>query len=821
MSNSNQCKRYAQEDCREQEKCGFYFGQCIDFVDCMVFDKENCQESSYKCVSDGSKCVQIQECSDYKTENGCANKNKYNKYCFWIGGMEKKCLDATTCEGLPNYLTNHQMCKSGLDGCTISEDGYGCIKQMELCSQYLNDYQCFESNKNNCFWDSKNEKCVEKVYQNLLFTQDYQCREILKDCTTNGVHCVKRKQCIDAQNAYGCVTDAEGKKCEYHQNQCKIKSCSTAPDSLKNYQQCQDYDNLLDCVTSENKGCKIRPETCYGYAQEIDCYSIEQQDCVWYNNKCEQRQCYHAPFFFMNADCHQYGNCIGKLNGGCQMIPKQCEEILEKQFCEINYNKEKCIWLGGKYELLQCKKLKLPTYKSHQICQKASQYFTFNLNTLGCTDFLCENILEIEYCIIDSNGTFCTLNQGCVEKNCNTAPPYYDSNSKCEEWMPNCTVNNQKILIGCINKKNSCEPANQDQCYSTISGLQCKWDGYSQKFYIQQMKIVNNLKCLVVLAQLDFQELGCQNWPTDCTQMITQNQCQLNLQDGTKCFWTGTRCKLQQCSDAPKVNHTNNIECNTWLNICIFDHYYGGCKDRPNNLACSSSPNNIMYNNHQECIAWNPKCTVISSLFAEGCELKKSNCHEFIRERNCKTNINGQFCYWDDKLQKCMNEGEDNNGLTDCDKRLYGDLSHQDCEGFLPKCTVSNIGKSCSDLSSYCDYKYQQQCIINRYYFPCKWDDQNQICKYVVCTDNTTAQTEVECLRFKIWSICQLKINSNGTYGPGCEDRPTYCLFVTNPIICKLTLTYLQKRCYYFNSSCDEVLSNQCEVITDSQSNEL
>ncbi|CAK74564.1 unnamed protein product (macronuclear) [Paramecium tetraurelia] len=666
MNNLNQCKRYAQEDCREQEKCGFYFGQCIDFVDCMVFDKDNCQESSYKCVSDGSKCVQIQECGDYKTENGCANKNKYKKYCFWIGGMERKCIDVITCEDLPIYLTNHQMCKSGLDGCTISENGYGCIKQMDLCPQYLNEFQCFESKKNNCFWDAINEKCVEKVCENLLFTQDYECKEILSNCTTNGVHCVKRKQCSDAQNLYGCLTDSEGKKCEYHQNQCKIKSCSTAPDSLRNYQQCQDYDNLLDCVTSENQGCKIRPETCNGYAQEMDCYSIEQQDCVWYKNKCEQRQCYHAPVFFTHADCHQYGNCIGKLKGGCEMTPQLCEEILVKQFLHL-------------------------------------------------------------------------------------------------AWRQVRIVTMQKIEIANLQKSS-----------------------------------------------------------TDCTQMITKNQCQLNLQDGTNCFWTGTKCKKQQCLDAPKVNYTNNVECNTWLNICIFDHYYGGCKDRPSPLACSSSPNNIMYNNHQECFAWNPKCTVISSFNAEGCEPKKANCHEFIRQRNCKTNINGQFCYWDDKLQMCMNEDEENNGIADCDKRLYGDLTHQDCEEFMPKCTINNIGKFCSDLQWVCEYyKYQQQCVIDKDYSPCKWDNQNQICKSVVCTDNTTAQTEAECIRFRFQYDCQLKIKSNGTYGPGCEKRPNNCWDVTDPIVCKLTLTYQQTRCYYLNSQCFQIQSSQCELITDSQSNEL
>ncbi|CAD8213956.1 unnamed protein product [Paramecium pentaurelia] len=742
-------------------------------------------------------------------------------------------------KNLPIYLKSHSMCNEGLNGCTISEQGYGCIEQMESCSQYVNYFQCFESKlrKDNCFWDTKNAKCVEKVCENIPFTQDYECKSYLSDCTTNGIHCVRRKQCSDAQNKLGCISDAQGNKCEYHENQCKNKSCDTAPNSLSNYQQCQDYDNLLDCVTSQIKGCKNRPVTCDGYAFEIDCYSIQKQDCVWYENKCEQRQCYHAPIYYSHIDCHQYGNCIGKLNGGCQITPQSCEDILQEQFCELNYNKEKCIWLGGKCVLLECNKLKLPYYKNHKICQQASQFCTFNLDSVGCTDYLCENVSEIEYCKIDSSGTICTLNQGCIQKQCKTAPPSYDTNQKCEGWMPKCTVNvqfvqNQKILIGCVDKKISCQLAIQDQCYTTISGFKCKWDGSSQSCIDQEC---TDADPKVYLTNDDCQQfqvfigpciigssgIGCTKWPTNCNQMINQQQCKLNLKDGTKCFWTGTYCKKQQCSDAPPINYTNNIECNTWFNNCIFNHSQGGCKDRPISLACTSSPNNNMYDTHQECFAWNPKCTVTSSYSVEGCEQKKDSCYEFIRQRNCKTTLNGQICYWDDKLQMCMNEDENNNGVADCDKRLYGDLTHQDCEEFMPKCTLNNIVRSCQYLSYYCDYQYKQQCQITRYQQPCKWDDLNQRCKNVVCTDNTTAQTEVECLKFKQQNECQLKIKSNGTYGIGCENRPTTCNSITDPVICKLTLTTNQHRCYYFNSICQVVQSNQCEVITESKSDEF
>ncbi|CAK73541.1 unnamed protein product (macronuclear) [Paramecium tetraurelia] len=285
------CKNFAEEDCRLQKQCGFYLGHCVNFVNCLVFNKDECQKSSYRCVSDGGMCVEILECNNYKTETGCANQNQNGRYCFWVQEKEKKCRDVILCEELPKYLLSHIICKQALDGCTVNELGYGCMGQKDQCTQYQKEFQCFESKSKsqNCFWDSKNDKCVEKMCENLNFSQDYECKSYLSQCTTNGIHCVQRKQCSDAENKYGCVTDAQGNKCEYHNNQCKIKSCDTALDSLQNYQQCQDYDNKLDCVSSENGGCKQRPQTCEGYANQIDCYSIEIQDCVWYNDKCEKR----------------------------------------------------------------------------------------------------------------------------------------------------------------------------------------------------------------------------------------------------------------------------------------------------------------------------------------------------------------------------------------------------------------------------------------------------------------------------------------------------------------------------------------------------
>ncbi|CAD8109512.1 unnamed protein product [Paramecium sonneborni] len=839
VDNSNSCKNFAEEDCREQKQCGFHLSQCIDFIECSVFNKNLCQESSYRCVSDGQKCIEVLECIDYKTEQGCQNRNQKGTYCIWVNEIENKCRDVQICEELPIYLTNHKMCKQGLKDCTVNQKGYGCMQLRELCSQYKNDFQCFESQQKqeNCFWDEINNICFEKVCENFKFSQDYKCKQQLSECTSNGIHCIQRRECKDVKNRFGCVTDFQGNKCVYEKNECKKKSCQTAPDTLNNYQQCQEYDNFFDCVTSENGGCKTRPVSCDGYAGELDCYSIEQQNCVWFKNKCEYKQCHHASLKYRQTECKQYGNCIGKLNGGCRLTPQLCEEIQEQQFCELNYNKEKCIWLNGKCSLLQCNILKLPNYKNHETCQKASPFCTFNSDYQGCVDYVCENVQDEKYCKIDSNGVLCTVTQGCIDKECSTAPKSYNTNTRCELWLSKCTVNvqivlNQRILSGCVDKKKDCQQALQEQCYSTSTQLKCKWDQNSQKCIDQicedaNLNIYSNDICRqfkVMLGSCIIRSTGngCQQWPNSCDLLISHQQCNLNLENGTLCFWTGISCKTKECSDASQLMFTNNIECNTWGVDCIYNENSGGCMKRPNSVVCTQSSNNSMYDTHQECQAWNPKCTFISSFQGQGCEQKKQQCVEYIRQRNCKTTLNGQNCYWDDKTQKCHDEDNNNDGIPDCNNRIYGELTHQDCENFLYKCTIQQIKGYCSSLEYQCEYYYyEQSCLINRYLQPCKWDYQNKLCKEVACNDNFTAQTEAECLKFKQLNKCQLKINSNGTFGPGCENRPSSCSYITNRIICNQTLTQSNERCYYFNSQCSYVSQEQCEQITDSKSNQV
>ncbi|CAD8162370.1 unnamed protein product [Paramecium pentaurelia] len=168
INSQNLCKNFQQEDCREQEHCGFYFGQCQDFIYCNILDKDNCQESSYKCVSDGSKWVQMLECSDYKIENGRADKNQNGNYCFRFVVTKKKCKNVNLCEELPIYLTNHSIPNEGLNGRTINEQGYGCIEQMESCSQYANYFLCLKR-KIIFFWMEQKHNVLKMLRKSTIY----------------------------------------------------------------------------------------------------------------------------------------------------------------------------------------------------------------------------------------------------------------------------------------------------------------------------------------------------------------------------------------------------------------------------------------------------------------------------------------------------------------------------------------------------------------------------------------------------------------------------------------------------------------------------
>ncbi|CAD8119899.1 unnamed protein product [Paramecium sonneborni] len=839
QNQENQCNRYAQEDCIEMEMCGFYLGECIRFTECSLFQKNQCQESSLKCVSDGQKCIEKKECTDYETEIGCQNRNKNGNYCFWDINQQPKCQNVSKCIQLPKYLKSDLDCRNEYLNCTVNEEGFGCEEERQKCEEYTVENQCyFTQNKNiECFWDVELQKCFEKNCENKRLTTYDECNSYMEKCSTNGIHCIEKKECIDIKNGIGCVQDKNNNKCVYQNGNCQIKSCKTAPLQYNNYEQCQQYDQKLDCVSAQNGGCKNRPTQCIDYQSEIECYSWKIQDCIWYENKCAKRQCFHAPKSYNNSDCRLLGKCMGTINGGCQLRPETCQEILTQEFCEITYDESLCIWEQNQCKQLICSNLKLPKYDSHQKCQEASKYCTFSIETGGCLDYLCSKVVDITACTIDSQGQLCQINDGCILKICKRAPSYYNTNQQCESWISKCTVkiyqfDGFNLSFGCIDKPNECSIATQEQCYSTFSGNKCKWESQSKKCVSQQCIDADNShtindKCINYKVEnqscfINNTNNGCIDWPSSCSEMVTQIQCQIGLKNNqAQCVWSIDKCRSINCSDAQNTLYTNNIQCSKYQKDCIVNSTLEGCITRPTNLICSSSPKNDMYDTHQECQAWNPNCTIPDPLANLGCQLKSNSCSDYTSEAQCKIIYDPQYpyvnsksyCFWDYFTSTCQSGFQDPD--YQCNRRIIGELTHTDCENFMKICTINKITATCIPLQNECtNYTIQQSCVINHYQQPCYWDRFQSKCLNLSCYENTTALTELTCSQYKRQNLCQLIHNEQGIPQMGCEDRPSNCSQISHQQICNKTITTLNQKCYYYNKKCNTLTNeDQCQFI--------
>ncbi|CAD8093432.1 unnamed protein product [Paramecium sonneborni] len=834
QQDSNQCQNYGHEECRKLQHCGFHLGKCVDFQGCSIYHKNNCQSASFQCVSDGQICIEIRDCNNYKSQIECNNKSKKGNFCVWKKMEELKCQEVQKCEDLPIYLSDHKGCNEALEGCTVNNIGQGCINQMESCTDYMQENQCYTTlnTKQICFWQYGRGKCLEKKCDNFGYKTDYECKSQLNECTTNGIHCVIRTTCKNAKSEAGCITDNLGNKCQYYQGECQNKTCYTALKIINNYRQCQDYDRTLDCVTSENGGCKNRPSICSGYVGEEDCCSIKDQGCIWINQQCELKQCYHAPPQYTHSECKLFGSCMGKLEGGCIAIPQKCEEIYQQGGCDENLLGQKCIWLNHQCILLSCNQLKLPNYSSNQACQLESPNCIINIQQFGCVDYICDNVSEEKDCTVDSKGNHCLLSPRCVQKQCDTAPFTFNSKQQCEDWMPECTINifsqsTIQVVAGCIKKFQQCQLYQKEQCFSTIQDYICRWDISSNKCEDEVCSGADpsdyktnedcfNFKIASQKCVIGDSGLGCRKWPTSCSDMKIELQCNLNLENGEECFWSGTICKIKECSDASINLYKNNIECQKWMNNCIYNPQQRKCEKRLEYKKCNSS-NSSMFNNHQECFAWNQNCTVVDNFNSEGCEKKKDNCSLYLVEQVCKSTIFGGSCYWDNHNQQC----KDIDSSFSCQIEGISDLTHENCESFNSKCTIANITKDCVELQKECYlYKSKLECNINYNQQPCFWNDSDKKCKNLECVDNQTATTESECLNWRRNQQCILTLNQDGSAGKGCQNTPYSCSEITNPFKCNFTLTRQRKRCLYINKICQEVLCNTCENITQSKSNE-
>ncbi|CAD8084492.1 unnamed protein product [Paramecium primaurelia] len=326
------CWQYQKlENCKfdyQQNKCYWKvsLNQCVNFscnqIDQQVQSHQDCQQISSDCtinIQDSIySCLNLLQCELYQYEQQCVI-NQNHQICSWI---DNKCIFDNCRNAAKNMIYNVESCENNYgSNCTINEDRSGCIIKQKMC-KYYNQFQCLTPHQRNlsgllCFWDQMNQICSEPIcdqapqnYNQLFECQSFnyncqpsQCRQAKcedfkyntdtkcqfalsnSQCTTNGLQCVQRKQCENAINSQACTYSIDFQDCQWLEdvNQCFLKSCDSAPSSIKTHQECQEY--FIGCTAKLNGGC-IQITTCNSIQIKEGCI-IDQfkVNCLWDEGK--------------------------------------------------------------------------------------------------------------------------------------------------------------------------------------------------------------------------------------------------------------------------------------------------------------------------------------------------------------------------------------------------------------------------------------------------------------------------------------------------------------------------------------------------------
>ena len=102
----------------------------------------------YGCTSDSIKCVTIQSCEDYETEQTCLHAQSNNGKCIYNNNSCK----TIACGDIP-YGYTHETCLKQLPNCI--SDGELCIA-IDVCANYENKFSCnYGGIDGTCAWDGR------------------------------------------------------------------------------------------------------------------------------------------------------------------------------------------------------------------------------------------------------------------------------------------------------------------------------------------------------------------------------------------------------------------------------------------------------------------------------------------------------------------------------------------------------------------------------------------------------------------------------------------------------------------------------------------
>ncbi|CAK66069.1 unnamed protein product (macronuclear) [Paramecium tetraurelia] len=783
------------------------------------------------CIEEGNNC-QAQD-----DEINCVYNQKNKQICFWLDG---KCFDKI-CENAPLNLTTDKECQDFLPSCTTKQDG-GCITRL-LCSTNQTKEACNkDAVGNDCYWTGN--KCVDKTCENALknYKTNEECQVYLNNCITNGQGCVLNTSCGAAIIEEACDKTINGKLCHWDGSTCLPKTCKNAGPSYIGHVECSKYMETCTASTDEITGCTDRTcdnapvqfntyTQCLKYLQNGNCIpkngggcivntnceninmkegcvrDANNQECFWWKDKCQLKICENAPIELnTHEQCKEFMQTC-TIGSDQRCVSLTCENVQERSNCNYDLHNKLCVFNEGcfkKFCALAPKNL-----LNFNQCQSYLSSCTVDNSGSGCMELpiTCNAITRREGCYLTSGQQECGWYNGeCIDKSCQTAPPYLSSTFECNNYMVGCVVKNDRA--GCMKPPNSCQQRELSQnCeYEQPQGLKhkCFWgqDQYlngicldikcenvhlSLGFQISQDACWNffGLKCI-----LDYSTYKCIIRPNSCLELGFQ-ACTWSgvLEDGRNCYWDieSSSCRSYQCSSISIQIYSHDL-CNQIMQQCTVNYYEYGCTDL---LECSQYGNRnqcVLSKDHIRCVWVDSKCIDIPCEqdteswdfqqcqniskncvpTSKKCYIKKSRCEDIKQKNQCEqaTIDWRKYCIWNGTSCESSNFHV---FPFDCSLIRTDGLTQGYCQSINQVCSVNKQGTSCIQ-SDYC-YNYTEDQCFWGLDGECIWY-QNLCRQNIYCEYAKPPYTYDTCRVFNY--NCTVKIDGSGCVETvyNCQNTP-------------------------------------------------
>ncbi|CAK62361.1 unnamed protein product (macronuclear) [Paramecium tetraurelia] len=228
------------------KKCQL-FTQCTDLVSKV---SSECTAFNTKCISNGTNCIDMAECSTYADSEAACKIGGTDGTCQFDKDTSacrlRQCSDASTSTSTHNGCYGYQI--NPTSKCTT--DGSKCISLAD-CASYTKQAGCvIDSSFKACVWDTTAKTCKTKTCSDTKKTKSSECAAALTGCISDGTKCIDQGKCADYTTKEACGAGGTDGTCAF-----TPASGSTTTGTCKLFSQCSD-------ANSDQNACQLKSLTC-------------------------------------------------------------------------------------------------------------------------------------------------------------------------------------------------------------------------------------------------------------------------------------------------------------------------------------------------------------------------------------------------------------------------------------------------------------------------------------------------------------------------------------------------------------------------------